>query len=146
MEALVIMHLSSLDSFSWERGLKKGTELAQRMIHAIESVDRPLYIVDQSWTLDEDNSYQLPRVLVSNAASEYEDVNHVYFDEERHSWKKFLRTFLQRLEDNGITKVVLGGVWFNPNLKTGCVTTLYNYLKKHFKGTVRIDKRLVGCE
>jgi hypothetical protein len=48
-KALVILHLSTIDSYAWNVGEKKAKALAGRLIRAICTHRGPVYIVDQFW-------------------------------------------------------------------------------------------------
>jgi hypothetical protein len=144
-EALVIIHLSSLDSYT-QQGVESGNwglgdDLANGIIDAILNHKGPVYIVDQGWSLGPRESRPRARVIES---IEGRPVQWIQFDEDKESWDRFEKEMTRILRRDGVTKVVLGGLWWQSDLEGGCVTETYLRLRKNFK--VKVNEGLVGCE
>lgn len=143
-EALVVIHLSSLDSYTSaakEAGDKSiGDLLADALIQEIRDHKGPVYIVDQGW--DPDRPESEPRIRVLNSLKKR--VTWIHFDEADQDWDDFDRDVVPILERDGVTKVVLAGVWYRKDLSSGCVTEAYFRLQKHFQ--TRVNERICGLE
>lgn len=135
-KALVIVHLSSIDAYAWTVGEEKAKQLADRLTRAIRKHRGPVYIVDQFW--DGPLRDQI-LAAVSDVPAKL-----IKFDEHVGDWKRFLPSLKRRLTRDGVTEVLIGGVWFDPALKEGCATTVYLYLAASIPS--RVDTSLVGCE
>lgn len=135
-KALVIVHLSTIDSYAWNVGEEKAKSLAERIIRAIRKHRGPIYIVDQFW----DGPL---REQIATAISDV-PAKWIKFDEDVGNWNRFLSSLKRRLTRDGVTDVVIGGVWFDPKLKEGCATTVYLYLLSTLP--TKVDKTIVGCE
>lgn len=135
-KALVIVHLSTIDSYSWTVGEEKATQLAERIIRTIRKHRGPVYIIDQFWD----------GPLRSQIVAAISDVpaTWIEFDEDVGDWKRFLPSLKRRLTRDRVTSVVIGGVWFDPKLKEGCATEVYLYLLSTIP--TKVDKTIVGCE
>lgn len=140
MNALVIVHLSSLDAYAELYGILPAEALATRMIEVVLEHDGPVYVVDQHWPYVQ--PYSLPRhgFIVSTELAR--DIDWRRYD-ERQDWDAFLRELAHDMKEIGVTKVTLGGVWYDPSKRAGCVTDAYHAFRKNFKTTV--DPRIVGC-
>lgn len=134
--ALVIVHLSTIDSYAWTIGEDKARQLADRIVAAVRKHRGPVYVIDQFWDGD-------LRDYVAAAIAEV-PVKWIKFDEDVSDWNKFLPSLKRRLSRDGVTDVVLGGVWYDPELKEGCATTVYLYLAAAMP--TKIDPKIVGCE
>lgn len=147
-QALVVVHLSSLDSYTYtdyeaEGDYSKGEALGLNLTEAILNHEGPVYIVDQGWEPDRRESR--PRAALLEQIVERDDIRWIHFDEADEEWDDFEREIVAALRKDRVTSVVVGGVWYDPEQKEGCATETYFRLKKHFKNT-RVDKDLVGCE
>ena len=146
--ALVLIHLSSLDSFADffrdEDPKFTGTyALAARLTEAAIKHDGPVVIADQDWAAA--GPHSRPRFMFEQALKRSgRKVTRIHFDEDESDWDPFLAKLRKTLERLGVERVILGGVWFDPGEAGGCVTATYQYLKLFFTTTVASD--LVGCE
>lgn len=141
-KALVIVHLSSLDAFTFEAGETEGFSLAEDIAGAIIRHKGPVIIVDQGWPLQGDES--VPRQRLLEDIQGVKGIIWIRFDEETQDWDPFLRKLRQQLRNLNVRKVTVGGVWYNPNLKSGCATEVFVYLRQFFEA--KVDESLVGCE
>jgi hypothetical protein len=139
-KALVLIHLSSLDSYVVQYGMEQATQLALRMRAAVLNHDGPVYIVDQRWPFSEPHSIPRHEFVISIQLAR--DINWIHWD-EWNSWEDFLSDLRGQLKRDGVNQIVLGGVWYDPSLEAGCVSETYLYLKNFF--LVIIDPSLVGC-
>lgn len=137
-EALVLIHLSSLDSYTdIERDYtgddENGYRLAYDILGEIETSKGPVFIGDQQWLFVGRESR--PRRHLWNYIEELDrkDITWVRFDEQDEGevgWEKFLKKLDRWLDKNQITKVSLGGLFWEDDLSEGCVTHVYKHLKK----------------
>lgn len=137
--ALVIVHLSSIDSYRSFCGRDAASELADALEQAAKETAAAgglVYVVDQFWS-----SPLRDRVAASLKRS---GASFIRFDENKTSWEWFLPRLAGRLRRDGAESVMVAGIWFDPELKTGCATTVYLYLRSRFNAVV--DEDLVACE
>lgn len=156
--ALVIVHLSSLDSYT-HQGYESmgdwsaGEALASNIAEAIRTHKGPVYIVNQGWELGHResrprewilNTAFLDRWTSSDKAGTDKALSWITFDESTQDWDVFEKRLVKRMKQDGITSVIVGGIWYDPLLKEGCATETYLRLRKHFKATV--DESITGCD
>jgi hypothetical protein len=141
-KALVIVHLSSLDSYTDYAGSEEGKLLGERLTQAILSHPGPVIIVDQDW----ETGYQAsrPRESLLEAIQRRQDVVWIKFEEAEESWDDFFPKLYAALDQVEATSSVIGGIWYEPSLHTGCATFVYLHLKQRMPTVV--DEDLVGCE
>lgn len=133
--ALVIVHLSSLDSYAEQVGERAGAQLANRIVAAIREHDGPVYIIDQAWD----------GPLRDHVADATRDVavTWMQFDEDVSDWNVFLPKLRRRLQRDRVDRVVIGGVWYDPELAEGCATTVYLFLRRTLPA--KVNESIVGC-
>lgn len=136
----MVVHLSSMDSFAERAGLKEALALAGRMKDAILAHEGPIYVVDQRWSF---TRWSEPRYRLVHSVQLQRDIEWVHFDDLWEKWDIFLRHFRARLKRDGITHIVLGGVWYHPEKEMGCVSDAYLSLRRLFH--VKVDELIVGC-
>lgn len=140
MKALLILHLSSLDAYAETFGQDEASALVRRMRKAVLGHPGPVYIVDQRWPFVDPISR--PRYALVNSVQLMRDIEWRHWD-EMVSWDRFLRELRSEMFQDGVTEVVLGGVWYDPAGELGCVTESLPVLKEAFRTAV--DRRIVGC-
>lgn len=133
-EALVLIHLSSLDSFadiehSLTGSYENTWDLAYRILDVIKNFDGPIFIGDQQWIPLGHESRPRQHLFREIENLGRKDITLVQFDEQNQSWDWFLPKLMAWLHRNRITKVSLGGLFWAPDLSEGCVTHTYKYLK-----------------
>lgn len=170
IEALVIIHLSSLDSYSDIEKEASGDythsyQLASDMAEAVLKHDGPVFIVDQGWLfvgresrargsfieeigVDYDQVQKLAEegdVFEIQTYEQHEPrrITWIRFDEEYEDWGSFLDFLQKKLKEAKVDKVVLGGLFFESDLSEGCVTFTYKELLKTIP--TKVDQGLVGC-
>jgi len=143
-EALVIVHLSSLDAYTEEIGSWTGGDLAEAIAAAIKFHEGPVYIVDQGW--EDEGKPSEPRMWlldeIEKRSQSLPPIVWIHFDEAEQPWPPFLWRLRRRLERDGVSRVVIGGLWYDDTGKTGCVTHVHRYLAKYFDA--RVSGSIVG--
>lgn len=140
MDALVIVHLSSLDAFAEREGMEEARELAARLRDRIVNFMGAVYVIDQRWPAGE---HSAPRYKLVKEIELQRDIRFVHFDDQNDDWMIFLKQFRAQLIRDGIRNVILGGVWYHPGGEAGCVSEAYTVLRRNLR--VRVDRDLVGC-
>jgi hypothetical protein len=133
VDALVLIHLDSLASFHSETG--EGKELASALEYEARTHRGPVIGVVQGW--DE----RIARGVV-RAIEARDDGLIVEFDEDVSDWDEFLPELLRDVRSMGADSVTVGGVWFDPSGRWGCVNTAADYLSRQMP--VVVDGDLVG--
>lgn len=141
--ALVIVHLSSLDAYAESVGIHQAEKLARRIILKIQRHNGPIYVVDQDWEYIV--PWSGPRRSVVLAIARNPKVRWIRFDEAIDDWDRFLLKLRRVVRENGIESAVVGGIWFDPKMKTGCATEVYLFLKSILP-SVKADRNILGCE
>jgi len=144
-EALVIVHLSSLDAFTAEDS-EEGKLLGERLAMAILKHQGPIIIIDQGWETGYRESRPREEILrqIEGRDDLVANIAWIRFDEAEEDWDEFYPKLHQALEEAGATSAIIGGIWFNKSLSSGCATAVYKNLRKRMPTTV--DEDLVGCE
>jgi hypothetical protein len=147
IEALIIVHLSSLDAYTSllhdvMGNSAHGEELGQELAKAILEHPGPVYIIDQGWDLGRRESR--PREEVLKAIKVREDIKWLSFDEDVSDWEDFLPYFKRRLRREGVTSAILGGVWYAVDEESGCVTRVLQDLREIMPA--KVNDSIVGCE
>lgn len=144
MEALVVVHLSSLDAYTHEFGQQEGRRLARAILEAVRGQDGPVYIIDQRWRPSSpDSQPRLDMYRVLTKLHLRKDISVVRHDERRRDLEDVLDDLAEDMVGAGVVSVVLGGVWFDPEGRMGCATLASRLLEESF--AVRVDPRIVGC-
>lgn len=138
--ALVIVHLSSLDSYAEKYGVAVAQDLADRLSEAILTHAGPVFIIDQRWPYTEGISD--PRVNLVQHVQLARDIKWSHFDDRSDDWDIYLEHLRKALLRAGVKNIILGGMWYSPE-GAGCVSDAQTVLVKNFM--VRVNPRLVGC-
>ena len=125
-EALLIVHLSSLDSYVWECGIELSERLCDALIRTITMYPGPLVITDPGHALIGKESR--PRASVLEWVRRRGQVTWFAHDEEADDWDEPMQRLGQLLRSLGITHVRIGGVWATENGRHGCVNETLKYL------------------
>ena len=158
VEGLVIIHLSSLDSYTDMEREATGSddtsfELAFNISNVIKKFNGPIFIGDQEWLFIGRESRPRARLMdeieevYKKGPREWDPrITWIQFDEqdeEDRGWDKFLMKLDKWLKKNKITRVALAGLFFEQDLSEGCVTHVYKFLKKRVQ--VKVLLEAVGC-
>jgi hypothetical protein len=133
--ALVIVHLSSIDSYAWHVGPARGAKLARAIAEAVRAHHGPVYIIDQNW----DGPL---RTKIIDAIGTV-PATWLHFDEDVHDWNTFLPKLKHRLMRDRVERVIVGGIWYDPTHTEGCATRVYLYLRRVLPA--KVDASIVGC-
>lgn len=140
-DALIIVHLSSIEALRQECGATEARAFGDALTYEAKQAQergRMVYVIDQFW----------PGTLRDRIADELKryGCQFIRFDENAASWEWFLPRLRGRLERDGVESVTVGGLWFDPDLESGCATQVYLYLRQFFKTNVDEDITACGCE
>ena len=135
-QALVLVHLDSLASYAWHGG--DANALAGRIGDAIRATDGLVVLVVQGW------GTHLASLLVRAANSRTDPTVVLQFDEDSGRWPHFLRQLRHLLASHDTGTVRLGGLWYDPTGREGCVTYVASQMQKAGL-KVTVDPELVGC-
>ena len=168
VHALIIVHLSSLDAYPStlvDEGLYPsdaeaatddlGNEIASAIQAAISRGER-VYVIDQFWGANirsgNVSSGTAARYHASGAGGPNRDLvvnaignvqpQWIKFDESTSEWRRFLPWLRKQLVAAGVRSVTIGGLWWEPDEKSGCAFRVYDYLRSYFK--VEVDVNIVG--
>lgn len=136
MKGLAIINLSALDAYTDEFGEDAGAKFAHKLYEKISSFEGPVYIVDQNWLPTENSA---PRMALKRSLRPMmlqKDIAFEEFRENEQEWPDFLRQFRDRLQKGGVSHLVLGGLWYDPDLQSGAVSEAYKYLGDYFPSIV----------
>lgn len=142
-EALLIVHLSSLDSYTWECGMEKGDALADQLILALRTCTGPIVLTDQRWPLLGSTSRPRSRVLAWVRITS----RVVWFahDEESEGWERPMHQLGSLLRALNVTHLRIGGVWATEHGLHGCVNqTMKQLTKQGF--TCTMDPSICGFD
>lgn len=164
--ALVIIHLSSLDSFTDLEYLATGERddgyaLAYQMSEAVNAHQGPIIIVDQMWLFYGRESR--PRThFLENIGVDFDDyekwglgegdvyeqekprkITWIRFDEQGQDWDEFLALLEKTLKKLRVKDVLLGGLFYEHDLSEGCVTHTYKFLRDRIP--TKVEHHLVGA-
>jgi hypothetical protein len=137
---LVIVHLSTLDSYADKYGVELAQDLSNRLREAVLAHVGPVFIIDQRWQYQGEISD--PRMDFVQRVQLAREIQWRHFKDQEQDWDVFLQHFKNDLREHGVKNVSLGGMWYSPE-GTGCVAEAQDVLAKSFK--VRVNPRLVGC-
>ena len=130
--ALVLVHTDSIDSFASESP-EQAEQLALSMGMSVKSHKGPIIVVRQGWS---------PRTRYARDflhEAENSGAHFVKFDEDTQKWNPFLEKLRLLLDRLNVDKVELGGLWYTDNLRSGCVSRTYKYIRKYFPTKVLMD-------
>lgn len=170
-QALVIVHPSSLDSYTdleYQATESRDTayDIAFRLGEAVLNHKGPVIIVDQGWLflgresrprnrfIDEIGMWEAPAggyqafqetepLTVHEQHGPYRDITWIKFDEQDAAWADFLPLLDKILKERGVKSARLGGLFYEHDQSEGCVTEVYNHLRKIMPVEVALE--LVGC-
>ncbi len=129
-EALLVVHLSSLDSYTFEKGDAQGAWLAEEMESAIKAYPGLIVVTDQEWDLI---GKCQPRMVVVEALQSRARVIRFHHDEDTDEWDEAMQRLGHLLRGHGITHLILGGVWASADDaedSEGCVNETCRQLEK----------------
>lgn len=140
MKALLIVRPSALEDFSKLYGEAEGLDLAHAMFETMENFDGPVYVMDYETNTSSEiydgfrNAIRFMRLR--------KDIRPLFIS-RYESWPDALANTALTLIREGVDGIVLGGVWFDPDMEFGCTTDAYNTISAWMP--VDVDPFIVGC-
>jgi hypothetical protein len=147
LQALVIVHLSSLDAFTYEYGFANGAEVACQLTFAIQAHAGLVVVLDQGWPFNGETSD--PRQLVLKTLEKHPQV--IWFSHSEDTpvdfdpWDQPMQQLGNLLHDHGITSVILGGCFASKDDTQGCVNATQKALEMQ-RFVCQIDEDLCAFE
>lgn len=121
--ALVIVHLSSLDSLAWHQR-PAAEALSRNLQAAVTQYPGPVVIIDQKW-----RPVSALRLPIYFAGGQRSEVTYLKHDESRDDpWELLLARLIRRLHRAHVHTVDLGGLWYDPQDREGCVNHVQHAL------------------
>ena len=140
-EALLLVHLSSLDSYTDEKGQAQGEWLGMELAQAIRTYPGPIFVTDQGWEYI--GKHCQPRRFVEAALREHSCSVKFYHDETLHEWDAAMQELGELLRSYGISHLVIGGTWASSDNSEGCVNETRNLLEQQ-GFSCSIDETICG--
>ena len=141
--ALLIIDLSSLDSYTDLNGASAGEELSFVLLDAMLLHAGPVFLTDQEW--EGAGRLSRPRRTLEEGLKARPDIVRVHFDEASQDWEEGMQELGGLLRDQRVDHVVLGGLWATLNGSSGGVNEAMRLLEQQ-GFACRIDFSLCGLE
>jgi len=124
-EALLIVHLSSIDSFAWHFGGPASDQLATALITTIRAYGELIVVLDQCWPLTPQSG---PRRAVIAALNRSACVAWFAHDEQTDDWDASMQRLGALLRRKHVAHLTLGGFEASADEATGCVNEVRRQL------------------
>ena len=156
-EALLIMHLSSLDCYFDMYGAVKAKQMADRLIKAMSYHDGPVIVVDEMWETGRRRDSEAREQVYEHALfpmldqgtailithdegweSEFSEIGEPLTEEEygySGYWPELFQELFPVLNELGVDSIKIGGFWYDPKHNTGCALYLGQQLSDSFEIT-----------
>ena len=141
--ALLIVDLSSLDSYTDRHGVPAGEELGYVLGDAIGLWSGPVFLTDQGW--EDAGRVSRPRRGLEEAIAGSANVTRFPFDEDTGDWEEAMLRLGDLLRGQGVTGLVLGGLWATVDGSSGGVNEACRQLSQQ-GFACRIDFSLCGMD
>jgi hypothetical protein len=156
-QALIIVHLGSLDVYVDAYGEDEGYKIADRIIEATLSHDGPVVFVDELWPItgspDTGPRYRIYQeaMLPMAESGKASIIQHCEDDSAPknelgypacHSWGSLVKKLSTMFRRMGVASVTIGGFWHDPEHNSGCALYLGEQLANTF--SVKFDKSILG--
>jgi len=136
-QALIIVHLSSLDIYTSGIGQGAGRSMAKRLSAAARNHNGPIIVIDQLWELEGRASD--PRVSVYEAIQNIPNEKLVLIrhdeDDSPTAWTDLFDELVPVLNELGVDSVKIAGFWYDPKRDTGCAWYVGQQLSDSFDVT-----------
>lgn len=121
-EALIIVHLSSIDSYIGFYGIAAGMQFALELKKALLAHPGPIVILDQEWKELSPEAREL-RAFVLDGTQHHPHATVFHHDpmKDADPWGQRMDFLAQLLRQMGAVRVRLGGLWASQDQRTGCV-------------------------
>lgn len=141
IEALIIVHLCSLDSMIQFEGVNSARSLSTSIVAAIQRHHGPVIVMDQEWDEIREEAKQLKNDILS--------LNVIPFHHDElmdvNPWTDGMKRFASFLRARGVQKARLGGFWASRDASSGCVHETCRQLRyRHIP--CQVDAPLCGFE
>ena len=124
---LVIVHLSSLDAYTDEKGQSQGEALGYEIGEAIRLFSGPVFVTDQEWEYC--GKQCLPRKYVEEVLQSHSHVVPFYHDESIHEWEEAMQKLGHLIRSCGVSHLTIGGMWASKGgVEEGCVNETHQLL------------------
>lgn len=146
IETLIIVHLSSVDSYISHYGVGPAQRMINDIRFAITSHPGPVVVMDQGWDFISEDAKQL-RQMVLDMQSIYSNMVVFHHDEmmDISPWQDGMKELARLLRKLKTSRVRLGGFWTSENATSGCVHETQRHLRaRNF--ACYIDKRISAIE
>lgn len=127
-EALLIVHLSSLDAYTDANGQEQGMLLGSTIAHVITTYPACIFVTDQEWEFL--GRQCQPRQIVEEALHEHSQVIRFHHDESEDDWEEAMGRLGALLRARGIERLTIGGTWASEDGPEGCVNETERLLKR----------------
>lgn len=141
MKALLIVLPSSLDDYGKQYGQDAERNLAHSFFSAIEAFPGPVYILDQTEPLGRQSAVLQSFGRAIRYLALQKDIRPIIFS-KFDTWSDIMKGAWKRLTEEGVDDLVVGGVWFDPNLAIGPTTEIYNEFSRSMN--VEVNPYIVG--
>ena len=125
---LLLVHLSSLDSYTDEKGQVQGKGLGMKMAQAISTYPGPVFVTDQGWEFI--GKQCQPRKIVEEALQKHSCVVRIHHDEAIHEWDEAMQNLGDLIRSYGISHLAIGGIWASSDNSEGCVNETRKLLEQ----------------
>ncbi len=145
-ETLVIVHLSSIDSYVQFYGLEPAQMLINDLRFAIITHPGPVVVMDQQ---DDDisNEAKQLRDMILDLEKFYVNLQVFHHDEmcDVSPWQDGMKAFAKVLRGLGTHRVRVGGLWASQDASSGCVHEVVRQLRAR-NIPCYVDKKLCAFE
>jgi len=126
MQALVLVHISSLDTLTWLTNEAQALERAQAMGGAVTAHAGPVIILDQSWPTTGDSA---ARQWFYTTVENHSSLQWFSHSEEHDGWTEPMARLAALIPEIGATEVRVGGLWATSDGSSGCVHEVCRHLE-----------------
>jgi len=129
IETLVIVHLSSIDTYASYYGIEPAQRLVNDLRMAIVKHPGPVVVMDQGWDFIPEDGKVL-RQMILDMESIY-PLTIFHHDElcDIAPWQDGMKNLAKLLRKLETSRVRLGGLWTSETGKTGCVHETQRHLR-----------------
>ncbi len=140
VRTLIIVHLSSIDSYAATYGRAAAYSLARRLSDAAVAASHCI-VTNQRWAITPDDSG--PRDRLTKRLDAHPSVLRFRHDEATDGWVEPMARLAQALRPHQGDDIIIGGVWLTADSSGGCVVATAEALRAAGY-RVTIDPSLCG--
>ena len=129
METLVIVHLSSIDSYNDFYGIEPAQAMINELRFAIATHPGPVVVMDQGWSEISEDA-KLLRQMILEMQTSCPNMVVLHHDElmDRSPWQDGMKELVKLLRQLKTQRVRLAGFWTSENATDGCVHEVHRQL------------------